>query len=571
MPDTLEMSKKIDPGKVAEKPRAAQLIEFYNRLKGDRSNFETYWQSLHDYFYIEAGEVSTSYYPGTELNAQALYDSTTLEASDVLASGFMNYLTPPTSKWFGLRAKNPELKNNKVVARYLEEVADQVNYTLNKSNFYDQLFSSYKSSGVYGTSSIIEEEDIETDARFYSLPIKQICLVEDGRGRVSEYYIEFEYTASQAASRWGEEKLSTAMREELRSDARKEVKHAFLLYIANRYRREIQKTDKRNLPIEACWIDVEGQRIIDEGGYNEFPAMCHRFDKRPFIPWGFSPAMKALPFARILNAISKTNLRAMMKHTDPPIAVPDNAFIMPFNANPRAVNYYNKNKMDGSKDIFAFGNFGDPQVGMNAIEYYSQKVKGLMYNDVFLAFDGITKQMNNPEVMERINEKMTMLGPAVGRYISEMLNPVVIRTIGILSRRGKLPQPPDELINDPEYEIDCLSQLAQAQRRSELNALVSGLTLVSQISAFSPDVLDKVSPDKVVDEAWSITGAPVRVLRDDDEIEALRDARGKAALQKQQMELMNQGADVVQKGSQVDLNISKANASTGVVPTKRAQ
>jgi ammonia channel protein AmtB len=42
----------------------------------------------------------------------------------------------------------------------------------------------------------------------------------------------------------------------------------------------------------------------------------------------------------------------------------------------------------------AFGNFGDPQVGMNAIEYYSQKVKSLMYNDVFLAFDNLTKQIS---------------------------------------------------------------------------------------------------------------------------------------------------------------------------------
>jgi hypothetical protein len=419
------------------------------------------------------------------------------------------------------------------------------------------MFSSYKSSGIYGTSAMLEEEDIEDDARFYSLPIKNICLVEDGRGRVSEYFIEFEYTASQAASRWGMENLSRAMQEELSAERRKEVKHQFLLYIANRHRRDIKKEDKKNLPIEAVWIDVENKQTIEEGGYHEFPAMCHRFDKRPFIPWGFSPAMKALPFARLLNAMAKTNLRMMMKHTDPPIALPDNAFLMPFNANPRAVNYYNKNKMN-AQDIFAFGNYGNPQVGMTAIEYYSMKVKALMYNDVFLAFDGITKQMNNPEVMERINEKMTMLGPAVGRYIAEMLNPVVIRTIGILFRKGKLPPPPDELIQDPSYEIDCISQLAQAQRRSELNALVSGLSMVGQMAQFSPEVLDKVNPDKVVDEAWSIVGAPMRVLREDNEVQAIRDAKGEMAQKQMGMEMAQQGADVIEKGSKVDLNIAKA-------------
>jgi hypothetical protein len=229
----------------------------------------------------------------------------------------------------------------------------------------------------------------------------------------------------------------------------------------------------------AEWIDVEAKQIIDEGGYNEFPAMCHRFDKRPFMPWGFSPAMKALPFARILNAMAKTNLRSMMKHTDPALAIPSNAFILPFNQNPRALNYYNKSKMDG-RDIFPIGNTGDPQAGLMGIEYYSRQVKSLMYNDVFLAFNNITKEMNNPEVMERINEKMTLLGPAVGRYLSEVLNPIIQRTIGILFRRGKLPEPPEELLMNPGYEIDFIGSLAQAQRRSELNTLTTGLTQIDR-------------------------------------------------------------------------------------------
>jgi hypothetical protein len=546
--------------KAPDKPRAQQLIEQYQALKGQRSNFESYWQSLHDYFYIEAEDINRSYHPGSELSSTVLYDATTLDASDVLASGFMNYLTPPTSKWFGLRARNPQYKGNKRVSKFFEDVTDEVNYSLNRSNFYNQIIASYKSSGVYGTSVLLAEEDTEDDVRFLSLPIKNVCLVEDSKGRVVAYFIEFEYTVEQAEDKWGKEKLSREMQEELTSDKPKTKKHPFLLYIATRYRRDITKNDRKNKPIEACWIDVAGKMIIDEGGYNEFPAMCHRFDKRPFIPWGYSPAMKALPFARMLNAISKTNLRSMMKHTDPAIAVPDNAFLMPFNMNPRAVNYYNPAKLvDPKNAIFPIGNSGDPTAGMAAVEYYTNQVKGLMYNDVFLAFNSITKEMNNPEVMERINEKMTLLGPAVGRYISEMLNPVIIRNIGILQRRGRLPRPPDELLNDPSYEIDCISQLAQAQRRSELNALMSGLSLVGQISTFKPEVLDKINGDKTVDEAWSIIGAPTRVFNDDSEVEAMREARGKQALAQQQMAIVEQGAKAVESGSKADLNVAKAN------------
>lgn len=550
----MQIKTEAKPQK-ANKSRADMLIDFYKVAKGRRQNFESYWQTLHDYFYLESNDVNAMNAPGSELRSDYLYDSTTLTTADVLASGFMNYLTPPTSKWARLTHKDRYQHLNKDISDYLEDVTDIVHDTLNNSNFYNQMFPVYKASGVYGTSIILEEEDIQDSVRFYAIPIKQCVVIEDGRGVPSEFFIEFEYTAEQAAGKFGMEKLTTEMKQELGIENRKETKHLFLLYIAKRSQRDVTKNDKKNLPVQATWIDVDGRQIIDEGGYNEFPAMCHRFDKRPFCEWGYSPAMKALPFARILNAVAKTNLRSMMKWTDPPIAVPDNAFMMPLNTNPRAINYYNKAKMEG-KDIFAFSNFGDPTVGLNATEYYSGKVKELMYNDVFLAFNQITKQMNNPEIMERISEKMSMLGPSVGRYISEMLNPIIIRTVGILSRQGKLPEAPSD---DLFYEIECISQLAQAQKRSELNALTSSLTLVGQIAQFNPDVLDNISPDATVKEIWSIMGASTQVLRSDDEVAAMREARAQVAQQQQQMNLLQQGADVVEKGSKVDVNAAKAS------------
>lgn len=329
-------------------PRAKMLVEKYQRLKGERQNWETYWQSLHDYFFIESTDVSVTYFPGNELTIDNLYDSTTLESIDVLASGFMNYLTPPTSKWFSLTPKNPKFKANKAIHKFLDDCTDEVNYTLNRSNFYQQNYNNYKGSGVYGTSIMYQEEDVEKFANFTSLPIKNCVIVEDSKGWVCEYFMEFEYTAQQAAQCWGAEKLSTTMQEDLKSNngGGTYKKYLFLLYIAKRWTADITKSDKKNLPIESRWIDEKEKMTMEEGGYNEFPAFCHRFDKRPFLQWGFSPAMKCLPFARMLNAIAKTNLRMMMKHTDPPIAIPDNAFIMPFDMNPRAYNIYSKSVMD---------------------------------------------------------------------------------------------------------------------------------------------------------------------------------------------------------------------------------
>ncbi len=542
------------------KPRADELIKQYEQELSKRRNFESYWQTLHDYFYIESSDVNKTYSQGNELDPTMLWDSTTLECSDIFASGFMNYLTPPTSRWSRLRHRDPALSANKAIGDFFEDVMSEVNYALNRSNFYDQMFPAYKSSGVYGTACLFEEEDIEDDIRFYNMPLKQVVIVEDAKGRVSKFYIEFEYTAQQAASRWGEESLPTDLKSEIKEGKGESKKHKFLLFIGERYKREIQKDNKRNLPIEACWVYVEGRTVIEESGYNEFPAYCHRFDKRPQVSWGFSPAMKSLPFARLLNAIAKTNLRTMMKHTDPPIAIPHNAFIAPFNMNPRAINTYKKDMMP-DKGIFPFGNSGDPSVGIQAVEYYSGKVKTLMYADTFLAFSNITKDMNNPEIMERINEKMTMLAPAVGRYLDEVISPIVQRTIGILQRRGKLPDPPVELLMEPGYEIDFIGVLAQAQRRAELNTLVTGLQMVGNMAQFSPEVLDKIDPDKVTDEVWSITGAPVKVLRDDGEVQQIRQGRAQQITQQQEMARMHQGSEIAKNAGAAEQGFAKAQTT----------
>jgi len=539
------------------KPKADQLIADYEQHLGQRRNIESYWQTLHDYFYVESQDINKTYSPGTELEFSQLWDSTTLETADVFASGFMNYLTPPTSKWARIRHKDPAINQSKAVGNFFEEVMDEVNYALNRSNFYQTMFPTYKSSGVYGTSLLFEEEDVHEDIRFSNMPLKQVVVVDDAYGRISKYFIEFEYTANQAASRWGVEELSGELQREIRDGKGDSTKHKFFLYIANRHVRQTEKTDKQNLPIEASWIDIKGRMIVEESGYNEMPAFTHRFDKRPFMPWGFSPAMKALPFARLLQVVAKTNMRAMMKNTDPPIALPSNAFLAPFNMNPRATNYYKKDSMTG-KDIFPFGNYGDPRIGLEATEYYASKVKSMMFTDVFLAFSNITKDMNNPEIMERINEKMTMLGPAVGRYLQEVISPVIQRTIGILFRRGKLPEPPMELMMNPGYEIDFVGVLAQAQRRTELNSLVTSLQMIGSMAQYSPEVLDKINPDRVTDEVFSITGAPVTVLRDDAEVQSIREGRAQASMQAQQIAELQAGSEVAKNAGSAEASFAKA-------------
>jgi hypothetical protein len=80
------------------------------------------------------------------------------------------------------------------------------------------------------------------------------------------------------------------------------------------------------------------------------------------------------------------------------------------------------------------------------------------------------------------------------------------------------------------------------------------------VAQYDQSVLDKVNVDKVVDMGWDIIGAPNRVLRTEEDIEALRSARAEMAQQQMEMAQLQQGMDTVKAGTEADANLAKAQA-----------
>jgi hypothetical protein len=290
------------------------------------------------------------------------------------------------------------------------------------------------------------------------------------------------------------------------------------------------------------------------------PAFTHRFYTRPGVAQGYSPAMKALPNARYLNVMAETILRTSMKQADPAYAVPDNAFVLPFNQNPSAINYYNRNKLS-KDDIFPLGASGNVNINMEMMNYHGEQLRSIMFTDVFLAFQNLTKQMTVPEVQERIAEKMTLLGSAVGRYLSDVLSPSIDRVIMALHREKRLPQLPRELEEDPRYEIEFVSALAKAQKMGELNTLTTALQLGAEVAAVKPEALDKIDGDSAIDVIWGITGADVSIIRDEKQVRKIREARAKQEEIVAKGQVMQAGAEISEKLASTEQKQAQARAA----------
>lgn len=511
---------------------AEKIVKNCSKLKGSRADFDNLYQKLHNYFYVEGENVIAEKSRAGQIHA--LLDSTSLDCADVLAAGLANYLTPESAKWLYLQHSNRRLRDLPEVKQWMQDATEEVLWTLSRSNFYNQMPIFYKASGVYGTASLFTEKDKEDGVRFYNVPIKKLYLTEDARERPSEFYLTFEYTAEQALSRFGD-KCSQEIKDCYAAGRDENKKFDFICYFGRRLNYDSQKMDKQNMPIRMVWVDAKTKKTMHEDGFWSMPCVAHRFYKRSQVVYGYSPAMKALPFVRMLNTISDTMLRSAMKQADPAIALPDDVFLGQPNFNPRAINYYQRGKLNPKDEIFPIGNFGSPHIAVEHLQYYQQKVRDIMFYNTFQAFSDLTKQMTVPEVMERVSEKMTLLGPAVGRFMNDVLQPLIEKVVHILWEDGRLPPMPDVMMQDPEFEVKFVGRLVQSQRQSEVNNIVNALSIAGQVAQFNPEAIDKINADETIDEIFDITGVTTRILNSDDKVQQIRQQRAQAQAQQQQL------------------------------------
>lgn len=524
----------------------AKICKNYQALKSDRADLDSYYQVLHDYFYVESNNITKKKNKGAEINV--LLDSTSLDVGDVLASGLANYLTPEAAKWLFLEHPNPAIRDMKEVQEWCHDTAEEVLLTLSRSNFYNQMPIFYKTSGVYGTAGLFCEKDFEDGVRFYNIPINKLYLTEDARERPSEFYLKFKYTAEQALSRFGN-KCSEEVKQCYAQGANENKKFEYICYFGKRIERDPDKIDTQNMPVRMVWVEAKTKRVMVESGFNSMPCVAHRFYKKAQCVYGYSPAMKALPYVRLVNTMTDTILRSSMKQSDPAVAIPDDAFIGTPNFNPRQINYYQRGQLSPKDDIYPIGNYGNLSIGLAELEYYQNQIKRIMFYDTFQAFADITKQMTVPEVMERVSEKMTLLGPAVGRYMNDVLQPLVEKVVLILYESNRLPPMPDIMLQDPRFEVKFVGRLVQTQRQSEINNIVNAIAISGQIAQFKPEVLDKIDGDKAIDTIFDISGAST-LLHSDEEVQQMREATAQAMQMQTTMAAVQQGADIMKTAAE---------------------
>jgi hypothetical protein len=81
------------------------------------------------------------------------------------------------------------------------------------------------------------------------------------------------------------------------------------------------------------------------------------------------------------------------------------------------------------------------------------------------------------------------------------------------------------------------------------------LALVQQMSQSQPDVLDNVDADEIVKDLQGLYGVNPKFLRDEDDVALIRQQRAEQIAQQQKMNQLQQGAEILNTGTQAEANL----------------
>jgi hypothetical protein len=515
-------------------PIVTQLERRYRTLQSQRSNWEKHWQELADYMLPRKADITKKRTQGDK-RTELIYDGTAIHAVELLASSLHGMLTSPSTPWFSMRYRDPMLQRNDAANEWLELCLDQMYQAFNRSNFQQEIHELYYDLVVFGTAAFYVESD-QDGLRFSSRHIAEILIAEDAEGRVDTVYRKFKMSARAIAQRFGETALPRAISADLKGDPYKEheVIHAVFP------RGETKGKTAKGKAIASVYYHQDSKHLLSESGFDDFPFMVPRFVKDSVSTYGRSPAMTALPDVKMVNKMSEVTIRAAQKQIDPPLMVPDDGFMMPIRTTPGSLNFYRS----GTRDRMEPLNIGaNNPLGLNMEEQRRNAIRQAFYVDQLLLGQGPT--MTATEVLQRNEEKMRLLGPVLGRLQAELLQPLISRSFALLLRDGLLPAAPEEL-QGQDIDIEYVSPLAKAQKLTDLQSVLRGFEILSQIGEIAP-VQDYIDPDKMVQYLVETTGMPARVIRGEDEIARLRRQQAQAMEAQASVEREMMDADIAQK------------------------
>lgn len=469
---------------------------------------------------------------------QYIYDPAATVAHKSLGGALFSHLTPPSRPWFDIELPNSDVMQMRPVKLWLDDSEERLRDVFSKSNLYQAFRMGMDELPLFGTWAAAIEEDEENVIHVAPYTFGEYRIAQSDRGRVDTFYRRFSVTVRQLVQWFGIEGVPKTLRNAFYNGNREQLVKVCHLVEPNDDK-TVEIKDANGFPFRSIYWVESDTFILETRGFHEFPIVAPRWATNGNRVYGNSPCMTALPDVKRLQLIAKDILTLSGKMANPPMLS----------------NGIKPGDIDTAENGVSRANGGSQsltplyQIQAQAIAVLNDKASRIhasinreLYVDLFrLMVDSDRREMTAREVSAREAEKMMLLGPVVEGLSQELLSPLIVRTFNIMLRRGLIDVPPEEIQGMP-LNIRFSSPLAQAQRAAGLNALERFLGFAGGVISLRPEAADKIDVDEILETGANGYGINQRSLREDADVQEIRQQRAQAAAQERSVAMESQAA-----------------------------
>lgn len=555
-----------------------QLNRVLTELKAQREPFVPLWQTIADNFLPFRGRWLNEQPNQKIARNLKIINETPIIALRTFGAGMQAGVTSPARPWWRTETELKELLEAPGVREWLYSTESVMRYVFAKSNFYQSTRPAYSEYGGFGTMAMGVFDDAENGIHCCTYTAGSYYIAFDDKGRPSAFAQEFKWTVRQVVERFvqkpwdkndpGWKNISPTVRSNWDNNTR--GNYVDVVYIVKRNNDQLRgRLDYKGMPFVAMYYEAQrdsGEQMLETKGYREFPIMVTRLAWNEGDSYGIGLAVDCLGSAKALQFHEKKLAIVVDKETDPPLRAPTalrNTRISQLNGD---ISYVDV--PTGQAGIEPISTWKPDRTGTNElIARIEQKINAIMFSDIFAMF---VQGEDNPEetatkTAAKEQEKLLMLGPVVESLNHDFLGPLINRVFNICLRQGLFPPPPEALAGQA-LKVEFIGILSQAQNMiamqgvTQFTSYVLGVAAQQVAAGQPPTILDKVDFDQAADEVASMSNVVPSIVRTDDMVAQIREARAQQQAQAQQAAQLQQGADTVATGAKAARDISQASA-----------
>lgn len=537
-------------------------------MESERSTWISQWEQLARFNLPRNQRFNYSEVDNGQRKDYSIVDNTGTLALRTLGAGMMAGMSSPSREWFKVKTDDDELNDMPEVQDYLEEGADQLRACFLRSNFYPTLHGAYRELGLYGTQSFCMLEDPEEDIRCYPWPIGSYMIAGDASLRTDLFVRIVNMTARQLVDTYGKDKCSSQVQTYYDSNAGGQKEQWWPVVQVVHPNTYYGKMGAKYPPYVSVHYEMNNfspkMKLLRRGGFQECPIICSRWEVTGENFYGNSPGMECLGDVMGLQLLQKRKSAAIDKMVNPPMIASPAMANTKMSLLPGDITYGDpKEGHMGFKPAFEMK--FDITASLKDIDDHKKRIKSAYYEDLFLMISGSDRrEVTAEEIRAKQEEKMLVLGPVLERSNGELFKPAIRRAWAILRRHGKI-GPPPAVMHGHNAAFEFESILAQAQRMLKIAAIDRFASFVGQQAAVNPAALDIIDSDQMNREYAEDLALPAKILRQQDQIDALRAQKAKQQQAAQMADNAQKLAPAAQALSTTDT--SSDNALTRLLGT----